>query len=60
MAEAPIAQPWPGSVDGARALVEAWMVLTRQVGGGGSGFQGARLKVVTPPTTKSKRPSVIS
>lgn len=38
IAEAPIAQPWPGSVDGARSLVERFRALrlrgTEGMGGG--------------------------
>lgn len=59
MKEAPIVQPWPGSVAGAHALVELFKALQRmgtEVGVGGClGVVGSTSLIPLPPK-KTKRP----
>ena len=62
MRESPIVDPWPGSVDGAHALVEAYKALKlrgiingTEVGGGGSPRPSGSTSPTPFPPTKSKR-----
>ena len=59
--QAPTAQPWPGSVDGARALVEGYYSLKRQkelptqVGVGGLAQWGSVTSPTSPADAKNKK-----